>query len=172
MKRIIVVGTGFVGLSNAVLLARSHRAIALDVSAQRVVLLQQGHSPIADTEIEECLAHKSLDLQATLDKAEAYHDADIVIIATPTNYGPISNHFDTSTVQVVLALNPEALTVIKSSVPVGFTERLKRETGSKHIIFSPEFLREGKALHDNLYPCRIVVGKRSAHGQMFPEQRK
>lgn len=171
--RITVVGTGYVGLSNAVLLARQHPVIALDIDAAKVALLNQGQSPIADADITQHLASGTLNLRATCDKQTALVDADIILIATPTDYDPQTNHFDTrsveSVIQDALACNAHATIVIKSTVPVGFTEQIKRDTGCDRLVFSPEFLREGKALHDNLYPSRIIVGDRGARGQAFAQ---
>lgn len=160
--RITVVGTGYVGISNAVLLAQRNRVVALDIDARKVALINEKCSPIADPEIEDYLANRSLDLVATTDRAHAYEGADFVIVATPTDYDPDTNYFNTSTVEAVIAdalkMAPGALVVVKSTVPVGFTERMRAETGSSNIVFSPEFLREGRALYDNLHPSRIIVG--------------
>ena len=173
MARIAIVGIGYVGLSNAVLLAQHNDVVALDVQPARVGTLNRGESPVADADIEHYLKHRPLRLRATLDKHAAYAGSDIVVIATPTDYDPEANYFDTQSVEAtirdVLAINPSALMVVKSTVPVGFTARMREKHACDRLIFSPEFLREGRALHDNLHPSRIVVGENSARGRAFAE---
>ena len=169
--KIAVAGIGYVGLSNAILLAQNNQVIAFDINEERVNLINNRISPIRDKEIEEYLDTKKLNLIATTNEIDAYNDADFVIISTPTNYDPELNFFDTSTVEKVIEnvikVNPDAIMIIKSTIPVGFTEKMRERFNTKNIIFSPEFLREGRALYDNLYPSRIVVGEKSDVGQKF-----
>lgn len=171
--KIAVVGTGYVGISNAVLLAQNHEVVAFDIDQEKILMLNQKRSPINDIETQDYLCNRALRIRGTIDRYEAYREASFVIVATPTNYDPEINYFDTRSIEEVakdvIQINSEATIVIKSTVPIGYTATLKDKLKAKNIIFSPEFLREGRALYDNLYPSRIIVGEKSTRAQVFAD---